>query len=870
MNIFTSQKLYMNNFFFLHLFTLLFFFTGQAQSVEMDGKVTNELNQPVSNANIVIKSLTTGSVLKYGTTNDEGYFKLKFTTADSKIQIKTSHVYYQSITDSISVRQRISYAVVLKESSTSLKEIVVASKKVKDTMKIKTDSMGLTQRSTLRDILNKTEGFHVSDEGGISFRGKQINKVLINKKEVFINQNKVALDNLDYQVMSNLELINNYRDRFNVSFDSNVESVINVNTKKEFKGVLKTTVEGAYGIRDKYTGKVKGMFFSDFLNAFVTSNTNNIGKKDFSFNDVSAAFKSRSSSLFKENFSSFFSEDDLLKKSFDSNSSLTFRKESRNDKIGFVAYFNRLDLLKRNLGTTANKENEKIKEEILQTNSRGSSFLANFILNHRFDSNTTFYFLSDIAYSSQLRSGLNTVINYYPSMDIVNEKKSLDNRSFLLSNELSLKRRMNENTIFVVGIQNNLEKTKQNFESEYFITNSSILSQEFSFSNNYLKFFSELNRRINQYSHLSTRFTSTIGDELLTEKVQRKRQIITNEAILEYNYNKNNTFETFLQVVPKMYTIESGGESKNSYLLQLKGSTSYHLSQSKILRLEYGQNNNYIDLYKSIDTLMLSFNNRLVTASPLTHTITKQREVGLGYYYSSIIKGKSFSLSTSLSENRNYLQPILKSIINNVFYYNNQLLDKKQDFAFYMGAGKKYYLTKGYHLVSMNGAYTYNWSKMPTLIDDSPKRYFVENQGFSASFGFEPKKVFFTKMAFSAKLNKQKMFLEDTRLNSFNTIIYEFGIYRKKEHFDFDLILGKKVNETKEFSFDTPFLNINSNVKLTEKMDVFLKSRYLFHLFKMPNTDKTNLNIFSEGNLISQNYNQDILNYLLLGLSYKF
>lgn len=46
-------------------------------------------------------------------------------------------------------------------------------------------------------------------------------------------------------MMNDIELINNYRDQYKIDFENFTETVINVNTRDEFKGIFKPSVEGA-------------------------------------------------------------------------------------------------------------------------------------------------------------------------------------------------------------------------------------------------------------------------------------------------------------------------------------------------------------------------------------------------------------------------------------------------------------------------------------------------------------------------------------------------------------------------------------------------------------------------------------------------
>ncbi len=856
---------------FFICFTIMFFCCKiNGQSIEIDGKVTDLQGKPLSNVSVTVKSLSKNTIIQYGSSDANGNYSLKLTTEEPKILIKASRFNYKTIVDTILVKPKNSYNFILEEATTSIKEIVVKSKKIKDTMKIKTDSLNLNERSTLRDILNKTEGFNVSNEGGISYRGKQINKVLINKKEVFVNQNKIALDNLDYQIMNNLELINNHKDKFNMTFDSNVESVLNVNTKKEFKGVLKSNIDMGYGFNNSFLVKSKAMFFSDQFNAFLTHNTNTIGKKDFSFEDIGSAFKSKSSGFFKENFSTFFLEDELQRNAFDSNTSFTLRKENAKNKLGIVVYYNYLDFNKRDKNVTQKLNEEIVRDQASETNKNGQSVITSLAFVNKINNNRLLFFNSDLAFSKIKKSGDINILNFFPTQNSSKENNIFDINSSLLNFDLNLKNRINEKTIFLVGIQSNFEKSSQNFDSNFIIDLPVTITQSFNFKTLYFKTYWQWNRKINDNSHFSFDINSSNTAEDLTVNLKQSRQVVKNDAKFYYHYKNDTGWDISIDAAPVSFQFLTKGKRNNFYLINSKSSFSYVLTQSKTLRLEFNQDHTYLDLYKNIDTLKLSFNNRLINEQSLAETISRYRELSLGYYYSSIIKGKSFYVNSVLSENTNHLQPILNKIENNIFYYNNKLLDSKQDALFVIGGSKSFYLTKYYHQLNFSGNYNFNISKVPTFIGDEQKKYTIENQIIRSNISFEPKKMFFTEIVFSATLNKQKLFLEDSKINKLNSITYDVGILRKKDDFEFAISLGKKVNRAENFSFEIPYFSFYSNLKISKKMNGYIKGKYLFHLLNIPNTENTDLNIFSDGNFIYTNSNQNNLNYLLFGLTYKF
>lgn len=839
-----------------------------SQSYEVAGKITDDVLKPIANANIVFRSLEDGKIITYLATDNEGHYSVMFAAKSNKIEINITHISYAKRIDTIALLSaKTIYDQVLQNSAVNLTEIVIVPKFTKDTMKISTNKLNLNNRSTLRDILNKTDGFNVSNDGGITFQGKSINKVLINKKEVFINQNKIALDNLDYEMMDDLELINNYKDQFDIDFGNINSSVINVNTKKEFKGILKISGDAGGGYKDKFLLKLRGLFFSDKLNAFAIHNTNNIGKSELGFKDVSFAFKTNASSFLKENLASFFSEDDLLKKSFVSNTSLTLRKESKKTRFGAVIYYNNIDFTKTTLSETRSTDKTLLKEEENRTTNHGNSLIASLNFVRAINKNSLLFFKSNNLYSENSNTAAVAIQNYLPLNNSSAERNSQNPYAALTNNALSFKQKLSEKNILNIGVEHTFEKSDQRFNSEFKSDATDYSAQSYTLKNNYSNLFLDLERKTSEETWAGIGISSSFMNESLAYNKSEKRNLNRSEIKFQFS-GKNNSVEFEVNAIPQLYTFYS---ENNQTETTFKSNVlfKYIINQNKTLNLDFDIDNQLADLYKNIDTLQISFNNRLINTDDIKSTIARNTNIGLGYYYSNMIKSQSLRVSFAYSTDHNYLQPIFQTIQDNVFYYTNKIIDKKQTYNYSIAGSKGYYINKNYDLFRIKGSYGYTISKSPTFVESLERAYNSENQNITASVGFESKTFFLNEIAVSAALGFQKIFLDDTKINAFESNVYSVDFIKKNNDFEFNLSVGKKFNRTSGNTFGLPFLNLYTNVKITEKLNIFLRGKYLFHLFGFPDTEITDLNIASDGNLIYKNHNQNILNYLLVGLSFK-
>jgi len=858
------------------LFYLVIPQSSFSQEKVIEGKVTSVAKTPVEGATIVIKDLDNSKVLSYAVTDNKGYYNLLFNSSKEKVFIKVAHISYKDSINTISIHSKTTtYNLSLNEDVFEIQGIVITTTKIRDTMAIPTDSLKLTQRSTLRDILDKTDGFVVSEDGGISFRGRLIKKVLINKKEVFVDQNRIALDNLDYGIMENLELINNYKDKFGVDFNNFSTSVININTKEEFKGVLKLFGDGAYGIEEnKYLIKARGLYFSDELNSFLTSNTNSIGEKEFSFKDVSQAFKEQSSTFFKSNFTPFFNEDDLLAEAFDSNTSLTVRKETRRARIGFVSYYNNSKNVKNIFQNTKTNDGFLVKSEERGNDSEAYSFLNNLLVNYALSPKSVLTLNIDQAYSkSQLNNTLD-ISNFSQEGDesIIQERNLQTPSSFLLYSKLGLRSRLSKKLIFSSDFEFNIENSKSDFRSDFIRVMPNQINQSYSFNNQYIKLNSSIDHQFSSSISASANIESTFFSEDLEYDIIKndsRKGSITDIGLRVRGQKSKWDYDVIIST--QIYSFKGNGslDRESQTQLRFNGNANINLNQNNTFTINLFQENNLIDLYSNIDSLVIGFNNRLTNPKSISREITKDRGIDVSYNYSSIIKTQSIRAKYSYNEKLDYLEPIFNTINDEVFFFINRLIDKRESSRYSILGSKGFYLTKRNHLIRFTGEYSLGTVKYPTFVSETRIPFEIRNKNIKGILGFELKKMFLDEISFRVDNLHQEFLIDNQNTSDRNILSYSTKFSKKTDNFEFDFLIGQNKQESEGFSFKVPFFDFSTNIKISPKLDAFIRGKYLFHLFDLPNTDFTDLSVSSDGNFIYRNFNRNNLNYLIIGISYK-
>ena len=319
---------------------------------QITGTVTNSETTPIQGATIILSG-ENNNIIQYGKSSSNGSFKLRF-SEEGNLTILVQSIGYQSQEYSFHTQEEKLTVTNFKLNPQVqvLDEVIVQHFDVEpDSVFIDMENMGLNEHSSLHDILSKNPAFSVGDDGAILYKGKNIDKININNKPAFINQNKMALESLEKRIIEDISIRNNFKNRFTLGFEDQEETLLNINTKEEMKNIALGEVEAAYGLSNKYEGKGHLLHFSTPANVFFTHSTNNFGNHNLEARDVGLMFNHQA------NYTEI--EKNLINKLFDNNiarfkdlrstSTATVRHEKERYQIHSVTYH-----LSNNRGTAQN------------------------------------------------------------------------------------------------------------------------------------------------------------------------------------------------------------------------------------------------------------------------------------------------------------------------------------------------------------------------------------------------------------------------------------------------------------------------------------------------------------------------------------
>lgn len=274
-------------------FALLLNAQGSSEQGFISGKIIDEFTkEPVPEANIRILSQKDSVFVTGKASGRDGSFSIPVKNGNYIVHI--SYIGYIDIYKDASVTTKNSKvqlgtisllddAILLSDALITAKapEIVVKG----DTVEYNADSYKVTESAVIEDLLKKMPGVEIDKDGKITVNGKEIKKILVDGKEFFSDDPKVASKNLPAKMVDKLQILDRRTDMSLMTGfdDGDDETVINLTVKPGMKqGVFGNAFVG-YGSQDRYeaNGMVNYMRDKDQLTFLGgLNNTNNAGASD--------------------------------------------------------------------------------------------------------------------------------------------------------------------------------------------------------------------------------------------------------------------------------------------------------------------------------------------------------------------------------------------------------------------------------------------------------------------------------------------------------------------------------------------------------------------------------------------------------------
>lgn len=261
------------------------------------GTVTDSLtSSPVEFATVAILDNrdTLSTLIAYTISDKNGIFNLHNIPKDIPIKVFISFAGYQpyrKITMLNAKTEMLDLGIVHLNPK-QLQQVTITGERIpivirKDTIEFNAEAFKVRPNAVVQDLLKKLPGVEVANDGSITVMGKDVTKILVDGKEFFASDMRIASRNLDADMIAKVQV---YDDRENdpdhLIPESKLNKIINLKFKKALKKSIFGKVYGGLGTQGHYqTGGLFNMF-RDTLQISVLASSNDLNSTGFDFNDL--------------------------------------------------------------------------------------------------------------------------------------------------------------------------------------------------------------------------------------------------------------------------------------------------------------------------------------------------------------------------------------------------------------------------------------------------------------------------------------------------------------------------------------------------------------------------------------------------------
>ena len=202
--------------------------------IKYSGVVKDSIGEPLEMANVIALDTVAKRIASYGFTDAKGVFKLDL-AKNTVYNIKISYVGFKEISENIKTgatdmsKNYTMYEDNMLEGINIVAKMPVTVKG--DTIIYNADSFKNGSERKLKDVLEKLPGVEINDAGQIEVEGKAVEKIMVDGKEFFSGDTKLATENIPSNAVDKIQVLRNYSNVSQLSGVQNNQDRVAINIK---------------------------------------------------------------------------------------------------------------------------------------------------------------------------------------------------------------------------------------------------------------------------------------------------------------------------------------------------------------------------------------------------------------------------------------------------------------------------------------------------------------------------------------------------------------------------------------------------------------------------------------------------------------
>ena len=262
--------------------------------VKLQGVVRDSLGTPLELANVIAINKQSSALESFGVTTEDGKFMLSLSknqTYNMQVSYIGMKTYEEEITtQNIDITRdfnlRLDNSLDAIELSYEMPVTVRG-----DTLIYNADSFTNGSERKLEDVLKNLPGVEVNEDGQIEVEGKVVNKLMVNGKDFFDGDTKLASKNIPSKAVDKIQVLRNYSEVSQLSGVTNNQDnvAINIKLKEGKENFWFGTVTAGGGVSEEdelYIAQPKLFYYSPKFSLNFIGDLNNTGETALSRRDI--------------------------------------------------------------------------------------------------------------------------------------------------------------------------------------------------------------------------------------------------------------------------------------------------------------------------------------------------------------------------------------------------------------------------------------------------------------------------------------------------------------------------------------------------------------------------------------------------------
>lgn len=280
----------------LSFLLLSFFAHAQKMPASVKGVVFDTLSKKdLAYATVSVVNAKDSTLVTFTRADSAGKFKLS-SLEKGKYLLSSSYVGYVPVWRPLEIHregEEINLGNINMTDIQNAGDVTVIARRApvtinNDTVEFNTENFKTQPNAVVEDLLKKLPGITVDNDGTVRMNGQRINRVLVNGKEFFTGDPKIATKNLDADAIDKVQVFDKKSDRseFTGVDDGQSEKAINLKLKKDRNKSLFGKVTAGAGNNERYDAQMNVNKFNGDRQLSMIGMANNTNRQGFSITDV--------------------------------------------------------------------------------------------------------------------------------------------------------------------------------------------------------------------------------------------------------------------------------------------------------------------------------------------------------------------------------------------------------------------------------------------------------------------------------------------------------------------------------------------------------------------------------------------------------